>query len=275
MPYTTVDGCKLHYEVTGRGDPVLLLHGLGSCTLDWENQIPALRDAYTVIAVDVRGHGQSDKPPGPYTMSLFATDVVRLLETLSVGPVHVIGISMGGAIGFQLAVDAPTLVRTLTVINTAPAVVPRTLSQRLEVQVRLWVPRVLGLRALGRRIAAVNFPRPEQAELRRALVERLASNDPAAYRATLKAIVGWSVADRIGEIRCPTLVVTGDHDYTPVSVKEAYAAQMKNARVAVVADSRHVITHDQPAVLNGLLLGFLSEHSDPGAAPGRVASSAA
>lgn len=275
MLYTTVDGCKLHYEVTGRGDPVLLLHGLGSCTLDWKNQIPALSDAYTVIAVDVRGHGQSDKPPGPYTISLFATDVVGLLETLSVGPVHVIGHSMGGTIAFQLAVDAPTLVRTLTVINSAPAVVPRTLSQRLEVQLRLWVPRVFGLRALGPRLAAINFPRPEQVELRRALVERLAGNDPAAYRATLKAIVGWSIADRIGEIRCPTLVVTGDHDYTPVSVKEAYAAQMKNARVAVVADSRHVTTHDQPAALNGLLLGFLSEHSGPGAAPGRVASSAA
>jgi pimeloyl-ACP methyl ester carboxylesterase len=237
---------------------VLLLHGLGSCSLDWERQTPALSERYTVITLDVRGHGQSGKPRGPYSMGLFARDVVHVLRELAVGPVHVVGISMGGMIAFQLAVDAPRLVRTLTVINSSPAVVPETVSQWMTVQLRLWLPRLLGLRWFAQRIAAVNFPRPEQEADRRLLAERLASNDPAAYRAATKAIIGWSVADRIGDIPCPALIVSGDHDYTPVSLKQEYAAQMHDARVSVIADSRHVTTHDQPAALNRVLLEFLT-----------------
>jgi 3-oxoadipate enol-lactonase len=260
MARTTVEGCELHYEVTGQGEPVLLLHGLGSCSLDWERQTPALEGRYTVIKLDVRGHGQSDKPRGPYSIGLFARDVAQLLQKLALGPAHIVGISMGGMIAFQLAVDSPRLVRTLTVINSSPAVVPKTFSQRLTLQLRLWLPRLFGLRWLAKRIAAVNFPRPEQEAERNLLAERLGSNDPAAYRAATKAIIGWSVADRIGDIRCPALVVSGDHDYTPVSLKEAYAAQMPDARVCVIADSRHVTTHDQPAALNRVLLDFLAEH---------------
>jgi len=275
MPRTMVEGCELHYEITGRGEPVLLLHGLGSCSLDWENQMPALKERYTVITLDVRGHGQSGKPRGPYSIGLFARDVAQVLEQSAVGPVHVVGISMGGMIAFQLAVDAPRLVRTLTVINSAPAVVPKTFSQWLTLQLRLWLPRVFGLRWLAKRIASVNFPRPEQEADRRLLAERLASNDPAAYRAATKAIIGWSVADRIRDIRCPALVVSGDHDYTPVALKESYATLMHDARVAVIADSRHVTTHDQPAALNRVLLDFLAEHRMASALPeARAAGSA-
>jgi len=278
MARTTVDGCELHYEVTGRGEPVLLLHGLGSCSLDWERQAPVLAERYTVITLDVRGHGQSGKPRGPYTIGLFARDVAQLLQKLAVGPVHVVGISMGGMIAFQLAVDEPRLVRTLTVINSAPAVVPKTFSQWLTLKLRLWMPRLFGLRWLGKRIAAVNFPRPEQEAERRMLAERLGNNDPAAYRAATKAIVGWSVAERIREIRCPALVGSGDHDYTPVALKESYASLMHDARVAVIADSRHVTTHDQPAALNRVLLDFLAEHrtaSEASALPeARIARSA-
>ncbi|HTQ46439.1 MAG TPA: alpha/beta hydrolase [Polyangiaceae bacterium] len=275
MARTTVDGCELHYEVTGRGEPVLLLHGLGSCSLDWERQKPALEERYTVITLDVRGHGQSAKPRGPYSIGLFAQDAAHLLQKLALGPAHVIGISMGGMIAFQLAVDAPRLVRTLTVVNSAPAVVPKTLSQWLTLRLRLWLPRLFGLRWLARRIAAVNFPRPEQEADRRLLAERLASNDPAAYRAATKAIIGWSVAERIRDIRCPALVVSGDRDYTPVALKESYATLMHDARVAVIADSRHVTTHDQPAALNRVLLDFLAEHRMANALPeARAAGSA-
>lgn len=246
---------------------MLLLHGLGSCSLDWERQTPALEERYTVITLDVRGHGQSGKPRGPYSIGLFARDVAHVLQKVALGPVHVVGISMGGMIAFQLAVDAPRLVRTLTVINSSPAVVPNTLSQWLTLRLRLWLPRLFGLRWLAKRIAAVNFPRPEQQADRDLLAKRLGSNDPAAYRAATKAIIGWSVADCIGDIRCPALVVSGDHDYTPVSLKEAYAAQMRDARVSVIADSRHVTTHDQSAALNRVLLDFLAEHRTASALP--------
>jgi pimeloyl-ACP methyl ester carboxylesterase len=266
--------CDIHYERVGAGPPVLLLHGLGSCAADWAPQIDALAGAHTVVTVDLRGHGESGRPPGPYSMGLFARDVARLLEALALAPAHVVGLSLGGMVAFQLAVDAPALVRTLVIVNSAPAVVPRRLSERLALASRLWALRLLGLRPIAQRIAAVNFPEPGQRALRRALAARVASNDPAAYRASMDAIIGWSVADRIGAIACPTLVVSGDRDYTPVTLKQAYAARMRDARVAVVRRSRHVTPMDQPEVFNRLLLAFIAEHHERAGRDGPAAYTA-
>ncbi|HVK68941.1 MAG TPA: alpha/beta hydrolase [Polyangium sp.] len=270
MPHIHVDGCEIHYEVKGQGEVVLLLHGLGSSLLDWEMQIPALVERYTVVAVDMRGHGRSGKPPGPYRIATFAADVAQVMRALALGPAHVVGISMGGMIGFQLAVDHPSLVRSLVVVNSAPAFVPRTLRERLAVVQRIVALRVLGLPGFARKIAEKNLPRPDQEALRRKLAARLAQNDEAAYRAASHAILGWSVAERIGTIRCPVLVVTGDQDYTPVAAKEAYAARIPRARVVVVADSRHCTPIDQPEAFNRLLIDFLKEHATAPAEHGEV-----
>jgi pimeloyl-ACP methyl ester carboxylesterase len=264
MPSVQIDGCEIHYERLGSGSPVLLLHGLGSCGRDWERQIAPLAERYAVLSVDLRGHGASGKPPGPYSIAMLAADVVHVLEALGPGPTHVVGISMGGMVGLQLAVDAPALVSSLVVINSAPEVIPRTARERLAIGARFAALRLLGLPWLGGRIAALNFPAAEQRAERLALAARIAANDPAAYRASMKAIVGWSVADRLGSIACPVLVVSGDQDYTPVTAKERYAARIPGARVAVIARSRHVTPLDQPAELNRVLLEFLGsqpEHS--------------
>lgn len=261
MPRVSVDGCSIHYEVQGRGELVLLLHGLGSSLRDWELQLPALAEKYTVLAVDMRGHGGSDKPPGPYSVATFARDAAEVLRALGLGPAHVVGISMGGMIAFQLAVDAPSLVRSLVVVNSGPALVPRSLRDVIALGTRMVALRLVGLRGLAKKVAAMNFPRPDQAELRQRLEATIAGNDEVAYRASMKALVGWSVEERIGHIRCPVLVVTGDNDYTPVAAKQAYAAKIPSARVAVVADSRHVTPVDQPEKFNRLMLDFLAENA--------------
>src|SRR5580693_1022702 len=118
MPTARVNGIEVYYEQAGEGPPVLLLHGLGSSTRDWEYQTPELARAYRVIAVDVRGHGRSSRPPGPYSVSQFAEDAVALLRSLDAAPAHVIGLSMGGMIAFQMAVDHPEAVRSLAIINS-------------------------------------------------------------------------------------------------------------------------------------------------------------
>lgn len=263
MPRFVVDGCELHYETTGRGSPMLLVHGLGSCTRDWDRQVPVFAERHTVIAVDVRGHGQSDKR-GPYAIPRFAADVGRLLDTLALGPVHLVGFSMGGMIGFQLALDAPALVKTLTIVNSMPTLIPHSAEEWLKLQARLWVLRIFGLRTLARKIGEINFPREDQAELRDALVERIAGNDERAYRAITKGMVGWTVEARLGEVRCPTLVVTADRDYTSVDYKRAYAARMPHANVVVIESSRHLTPMDQTEAFNRAVLAFAQQHEAAG-----------
>lgn len=90
MAFFEHDDCSLHYEEYGLGEPVLLLHGLGSSCQDWEYQIPALARQYRVIVMDMRGHGRSDKPYGRYSIQAMSNDVEALIEHLHLGPVHTV-----------------------------------------------------------------------------------------------------------------------------------------------------------------------------------------
>ncbi|WP_271411447.1 alpha/beta fold hydrolase [Pseudomonas sp. Q1-7] len=259
MSYFDNDGCQLHYEDYGRGMPVLLVHGLGSSTRDWEYQVPALAARYRVIALDVRGHGRSDKPRERYSIATFADDVVALIEHLGLIDVHLVGISMGGMIGFQLGVDHPELLRSLTIVNSGPEVKPRTPKDFLEIAKRWTLSRVLSLESIAKALGGLLFPLPEQAELRRKIEERWPQNDKRAYLSALDAIIGWGVRERLRRIQCPTLVVSADRDYTPVSQKETYVKELPNARLVVIEHSRHATPLDQPERFNATLLDFLDE----------------
>ncbi|MFV9683877.1 alpha/beta fold hydrolase [Ectopseudomonas mendocina] len=259
MPYFDNDGCQLHYEDYGHGAPLLLVHGLGSSTRDWEYQIPALAQHYRVIALDVRGHGRSDKPRGAYRIADFADDVAALIEYLQLPPVHLVGISMGGMIGFQLGVDRPELLRSLTIVNSGPEVKAKSPGDWLEIAKRWTLSRLLSLETIAKALAKLLFPKPEQAELRRKVEERWPQNDKRAYLASLDAIIGWGVRERLQRITCPTLVISADRDYTPVERKREYVAEMPNARLLVIENSRHATPLDQPERFNSALLAFLGE----------------
>ncbi|MBZ5602884.1 MAG: alpha/beta hydrolase [Acidobacteriia bacterium] len=257
MPTTKIQGHDFYYESTGEGDPILFLHGLGSSSIDWEFQIPAFARSHRVIAMDVRGHGRSAKPAGPYTVKQMAADAVALLEQLGAVPAHIVGLSMGGMIAFQMAVDAPQAVRSLTIVNSGPEMILRTPEQKAGIEARYTIVRTQGMRALAKIVAGPLFPNPDQAALRQRFEDQVAGNDPEAYLAALGAINGWSVTDRIGAIGCPVLIVASDQDYTPVEWKHFYAAQIPGARVVVLNDSRHAAPLDQPEQLNRAVAEFL------------------
>ncbi|SHL73851.1 alpha/beta fold hydrolase [Phytopseudomonas punonensis] len=259
MAYFEHRGCRLFFEEYGEGSPVLLIHGLGSSTLDWELQIPVLAAQHRVIALDVRGHGRSDKPRQRYRISDFAGDAAALIEHLGLAPVHLVGISMGGMIGFQLGVDSPHLLRSLTVVNSGPEVKAKKPADYLEIAKRWTLSRLLSLDTIAKALGKMLFPKPEQAELRRKVEERWPRNDKRAYLASLDAIIGWGVRERLSRITCPTLVISADRDYTPVAQKQAYVDELSDARLLVIADSRHATPLDQPEHFNRSLLAFLHE----------------
>lgn len=258
MPKQRINDIELHYKVSGAGEPVLFIHGLGSSADDWEMQAPFFSKQFRTIAFDLRGHGQSQKPKGPYSMSLFAKDAAELIKSLRVDSVHTVGISLGGMIAFQLAVDSPELVKSLVIVNSSPEAVVRTMADRWNMFLRFAIVRLLGMRKMGEVLSKRLFPKDEQTSLREMFVERWATNDVRAYSDTLRAIVGWSVADRIGEIKAPTLVVAADQDYTSVSSKKAFVSNMRNAELIVIEDSRHAVPVEKPDEFNRVVFGFLS-----------------
>ena len=258
MPTVRSNGIALTYDIAGVGEPLLLLHGLGSRSQDWLLQVPVFAERFQVITADMRGHGRSDKPSGPYSVPMMAADVVGLLDALAIPSVHIVGLSMGGMIAFQLALDYPERVRRLIVVNSTPALAPRTLAERLRVAQRLALARLFSPERTGRFLSRRLFPKPDQAPLREMLIAQWAENDPAAYRAAMRALVGWSVIDRVGELRCPTLVISGDRDYLPLDAKRAYTALIPGARLVVIEDSGHATPIDQPDQFNACVLEFLS-----------------
>lgn len=260
MSYFRNRGCQLHYEEYGQGPPVLLLHGLGSSTCDWEHQRKALAAGYKVILFDLRGHGRSDRPRGPYSIAGFAEDVIELLAHLQLEKIHLVGISMGGMVAFQIAADHPQRLLSLTIVNSSPEVKANSLASALQIGKRWLFSRLLGMESIGRMIGKLLFPYPGQEALREQVVERWRLNDKHAYLASLDAIIGWGVRDRLATIRCPVLVISADQDYTPVAQKQAYVAELPNARLVVIADSHHATPIDQPERFNECLLEFLDSH---------------
>jgi len=259
VPTQRVRDMDVYYEITGSGDPVLLIHGLGSRTEDWEEQVPALAQHFRVITYDVRGHGRSSRPSGPYSLKEFAADAAGLLKALHVGPVHIVGLSMGGMIAFQLMADHPKLVRSAVIVNSGPALVPQNGAQRRALMQRKFLVRLLGPRGWAKLLSKKLFPRPEHASKRETFIKRMSENDRRAYTAAQNALIGWSVLDRVASMSHPTLVLSSDQDYTPVAVKEAYAALMPNARVEVLANSRHAAPMENPQQFNRAVLQFLQQ----------------
>jgi 3-oxoadipate enol-lactonase len=261
MPMLDINGTNLYYEVSGQGPPLLFLHGLGSCSQDWEFQVAEFSKNYQVITVDLRGHGRSAKPPGPYGMEMLAADVAGLLQALRVESAHVVGLSLGGGIAFQMALSFPSLVKSLVVVNSAPDAKLRTFQQRLMVGTRVAMVRLLGFRRVGEALSKKLFPGRDLAGVRATFIERYVRNDRDGYLAAVRAFVGWSVISQIRNIVCPTLIIASDKDYTPVAIKEAYVAKIPGAKLVVVPDSRHALPVEKPQIFNAVLRSFLDRQS--------------
>jgi 3-oxoadipate enol-lactonase len=262
MSKSHTNGIELYYEVQGTGQPLVLIHGLGSSTRDWESQVPELSKNYQVITFDLRGHGKSDKPMGPYSVPMFASDTAGLLKALGLESAHFVGISLGGGVAFQLAIDAPALVKTLVIVNSGPSMGGTPDERKKEFDSRVAIVKQMGMSAMGQALAPRLFPKSEHASLRDTFVARWAENDPRAYIDALLSMADWDVTNQLGSIRCPTLVIAADQDYTPVASKEAYVRLMPNAELVVIPEAHHATPIEQPQAFNVALKQFLGRHSE-------------
>lgn len=260
MPIVLVNNIHLHYEIQGQGQPVVLIHGLGSSTLDWEHQVAFLSQFYQVITFDLRGHGQSDKPKEHYSVPMFSQDVIALIRELTQEPVHLIGHSLGGMVAFQVVLDAPEIIKSLTILNSAPSVIFPSIKSRILFYLRTLNVRFFGMYWLSHQIAKMAFPYPTQNELRAKFISRWMQNDPIAYSHALHAFNHWDVSNRMPEIKCPTLIIGAEHDYTPILYKESYTKTIKNAELVLIPNSFHMTLMDQPDALNKILFDFLNKH---------------
>lgn len=203
MATVNVGGLRMYYELSGSGQPLVLIGGLGIDVSECSQLIEALSSHHRVLAFDNRGAGRTDKPDEPYSVEQMAEDTAGLMRSLGIDHAHVVGISLGGRIALDLALSHPELVSDLVLASTCARVARR------------WPTRILGL------VSAVfrgRYPQPRY-----------------AFNHQRRASDGYDRTDRLGDLRTPTMVIHGRHDHiVPHRLAKDLAAGIPGARLATV-----------------------------------------
>jgi (E)-2-((N-methylformamido)methylene)succinate hydrolase len=252
-----------HVRVTGAGAALVLIHGVGVDLEIWEPLVPRLQPGRRLVRYDMQGHGASAKPPGPYRLDDFVGQLDRLAGALALDRFDLAGFSMGGLVAQAFAARFPERVRRLALINT---VYDRSAPERAAIAERLAQVEAGDLdRSLTAALERWLTPefRKARPEAVAPIERRLRSNDPAAYLASYRVFV-TAAAELVGlvdRIRCPTLVLTGEHDIgsTPAMAR-ALAARLPAATVAILPGLRHLTLLEAPADVTAVLVPFFDSH---------------
>jgi pimeloyl-ACP methyl ester carboxylesterase len=258
----------------GDGPPLLFLHGLGGLWQNWLLNLPAFMDRFRVVAPDLPGFGGSEMPSGRISIQGFARVIDALCEKLEIESPVVIGNSMGGFIGAELALAFPTRVRKLVLISAAGISAENMWREPILAVGRLMA--VGAARTGVKKLPVVNRPRLRRAALQLVIryPERLSvplaselvvGAGTPGFVGGLDAVLGYSFRDRLPEIEVPTLIVWGRNDVL-IPVDDAYEFERligSNARLEVFDDTGHLAMLERPSRFNALLSDFIAE-PEPG-----------
>ncbi len=265
MPYTLINDVRLYPRCVGAGEPLLLIHGLGSSGADWAFQEAPLAQHFRLVLPDLRGCGRSGSAGDGCSIAHYAADLWALLDALGLTRVHLLGYSLGGAVALEMALTRPASVQRLMTINSLPSYRVDTWRKWLEVNLQLALVRVLGLKRTAALVSRRLFPHAHQAAMRERVVKVLAGLPQAEYLQTARALAGWCALERLAVLQAPMLMLAAEHDYTPLAEKRAYAVRI-GAELAVVRGSRHGTPFDAIAACNATAIAFFRGESLPPAA---------
>ena len=254
------------WQADGRGKPVILIHGLGMDRHMWKGQVDGLSRRYRVISYDNLGHGETEKPPGPYNLAMFADLVRDVADQAGAETFALIGFSLGGMITQAFALAHPERLAAAVIMN---AVYKRTPEESAAVIARADAIDVEGpnatVDAAIERWLTSEF-RKTHPEVESAIRKRVTTNDHKAYAAAYRVFAEGDphLANKLGGIACPTLVITAEHDKgsNPRMAKQM-AAEIPNAKLTILAHLRHLAPMEGAADMNAALLSFLAEAYPP------------
>ena len=261
MPPPPSSAVALHHVADGpAGAPaVLLLGSLGSTVAMWDAQVPALARQFRVVRADLRGHGGSPVPPGPYEIADLGADVLALLDRLDLASAHVAGLSLGGMTAMWLAAHAPARVDALALLCTSAQLGPPS----------AWATRAEGVRTAGtasvapavvERWVTPGFAaaHPDVVAGLRAMV---AATPAEGYAACCGAIERMDLTADLGAISAPVLTIAGaDDPATPPSHLDDIAGRVRGpVRREVLDPGAHLVAVEQPDAVTRLLLGHFTE----------------
>lgn len=242
--YATVNGIKMYYEIFGKGEPLLLIHGGSASIESWFEQLPELAKHYRVIAPDSRGHGRTQDSTNDLSYKLMAADFAALLKHLKITNAIVVGWSDGGVIGLELAMSNPSLVKKLVTMGA------NFRADGMTEEIKA------GLAASGPNdhppmlvegYKALSPDGPEHWPVIFGKLKNMWLNQPNYTKADLK------------KIQCPTLVMVGDHDIVRPEHSVKLFQSIPNAQLCVIPGASHYAPIEKPKTVNGTIAQFLKE----------------
>ena len=260
MAFLENQGARIYWDEQGQGSPILLIMGLGYPSDMWYRTRQILAKQYRTIAVDNRGAGRSEVPPGPYPITLMASDALAALDAAGAGTAHVYGVSMGGMIAQEFALQYPQRIRSL-ILGCTAAGGPHAVRAEADATQMLMARGAMTPEQAAE--AAVQFiydsgtPRQridEDMQVRLPWLPR-----PQAYIAQLMGILAWEADSRLPQIAAPTLVIHGETDrLVPVGNGRRIAERIPHAKLVTLPHASHIYSTDQPEAAHAAVLEFLA-----------------
>jgi len=254
----TVNDVTVHYALEGAGPALTLVHSLGTNLSLWDPQAGPLSSRFSVLRYDVRGHGKSSVPPGPYSVEQMADDLYRVLAELRIARTHVVGIAMGGMIAMALALAHPDMVTSLVLSDTTSRYGPEAAR---GVKDRSRIVETHGMAAVVEpvleRVFTAGFRErhPETADRVR---DMFVATDPMGFIWSSQAIACADLYEQLPAIACPALVMVGDQDKaTPVEMAKLIVDQIPRAELVILEAASHLSSLEQPDAFNRAVLAFL------------------
>ena len=260
MQIASNQGVKIFWRENGSGEPLLLIMGLGYTSDMWHHMEPGLAAHFRVILFDNRGVGKSDTVPGPHLISTMAADAAAVLDAARVETAHIFGVSMGGYIAQEFALQYPNRVRSL-IVGCASCGGENAVPAAQEVwdaaSARLKMRPEDGVRAL---VPYIYDPATPKERIEADMAIRLRTYpSKESYLAQLEGIFQWESYSRLGQLRAPTLVIHGEHDQlVPPENGRMLADLIPGAQLKMLANASHMFTTDQPDEALTSILDFLA-----------------
>ena len=266
MPSVKVNGVGLHYEEHGNGaETILFTHGLLMNHHMFDAQVKAFKSSYRCIAFDLRGQGKSEVTKSGYDMDNLTVDTVALIDALNCGPVHFVGLSMGGFIGMRLAIHHPHLLQSLSLLETSAD--PEPQENVRGYRMMAFVGRWLGFGPLAKKLSGIMFGRDflkqnAYKETREHWQDQIRSNNRiGSSRAAMGVIEREGVYEQLGEINTPTLIVVGDQDVATVPAKsKRMQGAIANSEMVIIPGAGHSSSIEKPAEVTQALTAFIATH---------------
>lgn len=255
MPYFENLRAKLYFEDQGKGKALLFLHGASWDMRQWKNEVDYFSSEYRVITLDARGHGKSSLPKGNVSPDIFWKDAKALLDYLNITTAIVCGLSMGGHTAMQLAINAPTRVERLILIG-APCTNSFNLYERICVPVNRICLKLMPMSWIAWSMGIALGTNPTTKEYIKEVVGSINHDD---FNRVWKAVTSMESRSELSKIKCPTLILIGDHDTLTKRQQPFIHQSIKHSKLVVIAGANHGTNLDNPLQVRQEISGFIQE----------------